>query len=51
MQTGSSQLLIQPVATAVSIVCVRVTVSSFNGQHDFIIQGRQQFSVESAVEH
>ena len=33
IQTGISQLLIQPVGTVVSVVCVRVMVSSFNSQH------------------
>jgi len=51
IQTGSSQLLIQPVGTAVAIVCVRVIVSSFNAQHDYIIQGRQELSMESVVEN
>jgi len=33
LQTGNLQLLMQPVGAAVSFVCVRAILSSFNRQH------------------
>jgi len=39
LQTGNLQLLMQPVGTAVSFVCVRATLSSFNSQHLFHYTG------------
>jgi len=41
----------QPVGTAVSVVCVRAMVSSFNSQHWFHNTGGKKLSMEGGVEY
>ena len=49
IQTVNLRLLMQPVGTAVSVVCVRSTVSSFNSQLLFHYTGQTKMSMESVV--